>query len=1149
MQLSWLKKITLLFAGVAMAIACLTTQSWAQASSGTIVGTVLDASGAAVPRADVTATNNATGVSKSTKSNAAGEYRLDNLLVGTYTIAAKAEGFSTASVAVVVELNKTLTVPIALKVGGGSTIVEVTGAAPAIDTTTSQLATTYDSKATADLPTANIGSGVLNLSLLQAGVGSTGGIGAGEGPSVGGQRARNNNFTVEGIDNNNKTVTGHVINVPGDSVANFTVITNQFTPEFGHSSGGQFNQVIQSGTNSFHGKVYEYMQNRNLNAVDYSLANAGITSNPRFDNNRFGGSVGGPIIKNKLFFFFNGEYNPIGQSAVPGSPVLTPTALGYTELAGIAGVSANNLSTFQAHVPAAPVACPPTSPAGSVCPQNSDSILVNGAKVQIGILPLASPNFLNNKAYLGSADWNISDKDALRGRYIYNSQVGIDTAAQLPEFFTPVPFTAHLFTLSEFHSFTPSLTNELRLGFSHWAQTFSAGNFTFPGLDQFPNLQFADLNGLQVGPDPNAPQFTVQGTYQLTDNVSWNKGNHNIKIGVEWLKYISPQSFTQRSRGDYDYNTLSNYMLDLAPEQLGERSGGNTTYYGDQNAIYWFINDTWKVKPSLSLNIGLRHEYTTRPVGERRQSLNAISNAPDIIYGAGTSFAQPLLFNQPQAPKNNFAPRVGIAWAPTASSGLRKWLFGENSGDFAVRAGFGMAYDVLFDNIGILEQPPQIGSTIDCATADYGSGTPAGCPPQNAYLANGGIVGGGSGVTVIPDQPTARASTSSWIPTKVKYPYSISWNFGVERVLHKDYTLSVRYVGTRGIHLDTQARINKQPKVTPSLFLPTFVTAPSQATIDALTTTLADIKAQSNIVPAYLADGFTSSLVAFVPNGGSVYHGLDVQVTRQFHNGLFLQGAYTWSHNIDDSTADFFSTFLTPRRPQDFQNLAADRSTSALSRNQRFTLAMVYDLPFFKHGNWFVKNLAGNWEVAPVYTFETGEWADVQSQQDANQNGDSAGDRVVLNPSGARNVGSDVTPLCTSALPVGTTCGSSASNPFLVGYAAVDPNAYWIRAGIGALANSGRNTLQMPGINNVDLTVLKRFGITERFKFEFAAQMLNALNHPQFIPGVLNDIKSFGVTTGAALDMLTPGTPNFDKPSLTFPSNARTVQLSVKFIF
>lgn len=1133
MQLSTLRKVALLFATVAIFVACATTVSWAQATKGAIVGTVLDSGGAAVPNAQVTATNDATGVAKSTKSNAQGEYRLENLPIGNYTISAKAEGFAVGAVKAVVELNKTLTVTIPLKVGAATEVVEVTGGAPAIDTTTAQLATTYDSRATADLPTANIGSGVLNLALLQAGVGGTGGIGAGEGPSVGGQRARNNNFTVEGIDNNNKTVTGHVINIPGDSVSNFTVITNQFTPEFGHSSGGQFNIAIQSGTNSFHGKAYEYMQNRNLNAVDYSLANAGITSNPRFDNNRFGGSIGGPIIKNKLFFFFNGEYNPVGQSAVPGSPVLTPTPAGFTTLSSIPGLSSTNLQVLKDHVPAAPTAC--SAAQGSTCPA-SGTVLVNGTPVQVGILPLASPNFLNNKAYLGSADWNISNKDTMSGRYVYNSSVGIDTSATLPEFFTDIPFTSHLFTLSEYHSFTPSVTNELRLGFNRFAQNFPVGNFSFPGLDAFPNLTFQDLNGLQVGPDPNAPQFTIQNTYQITDNVSWTKNNHTMKFGFQWIHYISPQSFTQRSRGDYNYNTLDAFLRDVAPEQLAERSGGNTTYYGDQNAFYWFVNDTWKLRQNLTLNIGLRHEFTTRPVGERRQKLNEISNAPDITYGSGTSFAQPLLFTEPQPPKTNFAPRVGIAWAPSGGSGWRKLLFGENSGDFALRAGFGMAYDVLFDNIGILEQPPQIGSTIDCAESDYSGGQPANCPPQNGFLANGGIAGGGSGITAIPNQLDARSATASWIPPKVKYPYSMTWNLGIERTFHKDYTFAMRYVGTRGVHLDSQSRINRIPKVTPSLFLPTFLTAPSQSELDSLPTTLTMINAQPSLLPEYAAAGFTSSVVAFVPNGGSVYHGLDVQLNRRFSSGLFVQTAYTWSHTIDDSTADFFSTFVTPRRPQDFQNLRAERSNSGLDRNQRFTLALVYDVPWFSHANWFMKNLVGNWEVAPVFTAETGEWADVQSARDVNRNGDGAGDRVVVNPSGDRSLGSGVTTLKNSSGAV-------------VGYLATNPKAYYIRGGLGALANSSRNTLQLPGIGNLDLTLLKRFSFTERYRFEFGAQMLNALNHPQFIPGTLNDIRSFGQAGPAVLDMLTPDTPTFNEPNKVFPSNARTVQLSAKFIF
>ncbi len=209
-----------------------------------------------------------------------------------------------------------------LEPGASTETVEVSGEAPIIDTTTTQLQTTYEGKTLQDLPIANLGVstngqnlGVLNLSLLDAGVGSTGGLGAGTGPSIGGQRPRNNNFTVEGVDNNDKGVTGPLIYVPPDAVSNFSVLQNQFSPEFGHSTGGQFNITVESGTNSFHGRVYEYFQNRNLNAVDTILANQGIFSNPRYDNNRFGGQLGGPIFKNKLFFFANFEYNPVGLAA------------------------------------------------------------------------------------------------------------------------------------------------------------------------------------------------------------------------------------------------------------------------------------------------------------------------------------------------------------------------------------------------------------------------------------------------------------------------------------------------------------------------------------------------------------------------------------------------------------------------------------------------------------------------------------------------------------------------------------------------------------------------------------------------------------------------------------------------------------------
>jgi hypothetical protein len=219
-----------------------------------------------------------------------------------------------------------------------------------IDTTTAQIQTNYQGKQIADLPTNTIGVGVINMSLLQAGVASAGGIGVGAGPSIGGQRPRNNNFTVEGVDNNRKDVTGPNTTVPSESVAEFTLLQNQFQAEFGHSSGGQFNTIVKSGSNQFHGELYEYIENRNFNAEDQTFKTQGILTNPRFDRNHLGGNFGGPIMKNKLFFFSSFEYNPLGQSANAGRLFLRRPRLGTPRLR-VRRVSAQPTSVFCSNMP------------------------------------------------------------------------------------------------------------------------------------------------------------------------------------------------------------------------------------------------------------------------------------------------------------------------------------------------------------------------------------------------------------------------------------------------------------------------------------------------------------------------------------------------------------------------------------------------------------------------------------------------------------------------------------------------------------------------------------------------------------------------------------------------------------------------------
>jgi hypothetical protein len=1096
----------------------------AQVISGDLVGTVLDKTGATVPNASVEATMVNTGVKYQTKANDTGEYRLNNLPIGVYNISASAAGFASTTVqGVTLELNKTSTLQITLEVKGAVTSIEVSGSAVALDTTTSQLQSTFEEKQLSDLPSASNGSGVLNLSLLSAGVATSGGVGVGMGPSVGGQRPRNNDFTIEGVDNNRKDITGANVAVPNDAVAEFSLLQNQFSPEFGHSSGGQFNTVVKSGTNAFHGEAYIYNQNRDYFALDTLQKAEGFTSQPRFDQNRIGGNVGGPVLKNKLFFFVNYEYEPLGQTG--GTPTCAPTAASFAVINSYPGLSATNVSEFEKFVPPGtlPSSCSPLSFPNPAAPTVSSQNL---------ILPTAqpavvSPAFTNSHFVVASMDYNISNSDQIRGRYIYNSIVGVDNTASLPVFFTNEPVKAHTVAINEYHTFSPTLTNEIRLGYNRFSLQLPDGNFTYPGAGEFPNLVFQDLGNLQLGPDPNAPQSSLFNTYQLSEAITWTKNSHTLKFGVEGRKLIAPEAFTQRVRGDYEYANLLTFLQDGVPENFAERSNGNLNYYGDQSSLYWFVNDNWRIRPNLTLNLGLRYEYTTIPATQKLQELNSISSVPGLIN-----------FAEPRAAKNNWGPRVGFAYSPGSS------------GRTSIRAGAGIAYDVLFDNLGILSAPPQLSSTSDCSQT--GGSFPCAAP----FLASGGILPTGGGITVFPDAASARAATAAFVPVNQKDPKSIDWTLGIQHTFLNDYTLEVRYVGTRGIHLPAQIQQNLQSIVTPTQFLPTFTMAPTQAALNALPLDLAALVAQNNEVPAYANAGFQNIITAFQPWATSTYHGLATQLTKRFSHGFQMVGAYTFSHNIDDATAEVNSTVLSPRRAQDSQDLAADRANSILDHRHRLTLSIIYDMPYFKNRSWFVKNGIGNWEFAPIYTFQSGQWATAQSGIDSNLNGDSAPDRTIFNPSGVHGTGTGVIPLCNgSVASCPATVSDALNNPSgVVGYLAVNPNAQYITAGYGALANVGRNTLQLGPINDIDMTAVKRFTVTERFKVEFQAQAFNLFNHPQYVGGLLNDVAPFGAT-GAVRNALIPGnadgtpSPFFNNYSTVLASNARTLQLTLKLFF
>ena len=1095
-----------------------------QAISGDLVGAISDATGAMIPNVTITATNDATGVKITTTTDTEGAYRLANLPPGSYTLTASTTGFATTTLkGVQVQLNNTVTQNLSLTVGETATTVEVTGAATPLDTTTAQVQTTYETKQLAELPTASFSrtggiasqvqsAAIWNVSLLGAGVASSGGVGQGTGPTVAGQRPENNTFYMDGVGDNNFYSTGPLAIVSNDAVAEVSILQNQFSPEFGGASGGVFNAIVKSGSNQVHGSVYEYFQNRNLNSNDAIYWTQGFRSFPRYDSNRLGATIGGPIIKNKLFYFGNFEYGPIGQASVPSAPIFAPTAAGYSALAALGPytipggpsqgtsvpLSSTNLGVLKQYVGTAAVA-------------NQTPLTVNGVTVPIGSVSFSGPSFNNSYNAVTSIDYNMSDKDQVRGRWIYNRITGIDAQPILPAFYVSQPNNTYMLSLSEFHSFSPTWQNEFRGAFTRNVQQVPISSQTFPGLNVFPDLDIDPLQ-LQIGGGQTVPSGSIQNLFEVQDSMTKVWGRHTFKFGYNFADVILTNYFIQRVRGEYEYSTMEQYLYDLTPNVLGERSAGPAAYPTGFLSQSAFFNDDFKVKSNLTLNLGVRYEYVTMPIASRTQIFSAPADVPGGIT-----------FGKPSFSPNDWSPKIGFAYSPGSSA---QWV---------IRGGFSRSFDLTYANLTSNAAPPYYQTTQD---VDLSSNAPN-------FLKNGALSGGAPGLPT--DTLGARAIIGSYT-FGGKRPYALTYTLGVQRQLHHNYTLEARYIGTKGVHLWNQTRLNRFAQVTPSNNLPTFFTAPSS--FAGLTKTLGDV--ENYIVPGGTPDdpnnslaalGFPNNLTSYAPQAYSAYNGLALQVTKRYSKGFTYVAAYTWSHLLDDATATNFSTYLSPRRAQDFQDLRSEWASSALDHRQRFTFSPIYDWKPFQGRSWLLKNVVGNWNIAGTYTYQSPEYATVQSNVDSNLNGDTAGDRTIINTAGQATLSSAVTPYNAAGqvVPMG-----SAST---VAYVAQNPGARYIQAGVGALANAGRNTLPMKPTDNIDVSLVKRFNITERVRFDIGAQFFNVLNHSQYTGGYLSDVASSGANQTASRNDLIAGNPLFGRFDQFYSSNSRFGQLSAKITF
>jgi len=1134
----------------------------AQHTTGTLRGQVLDPAGATVAGGKVAVVNEATGVSLTTVTSSAGTFDFPSVLPGTYTLTVEAASFKKyVKTGIPVLANQDNVADARMDIGAASETVEVVAGATAVQTTSSDLTHSFNAQDVANLPSAAgaLNGSPLNLAILAPNVVATPGGTQGVGGSVGGARPRDNNFNVDGVDDNNLGVTGNNSTVIPDAVAEFALQTNQFSAEYGHSAGGQFSLITKTGTNRLHGSGEWYAQNRNFNSLD-NLTKAQILTNqslnppvpgsllskPPYDDNRFGGTIGGPIIKDKFFFFGAYEYTTVHGAGAVTSLATAPTAAGLTTLEGMAADPAVK----------AALAAFPVAPSNNV----STPLLVNGTPIPVGSMAVIAPNFQRENDAQFNTDYTWG-RHQFGTRFTFNQEKFIFPGSiPLPVWNQDNPIHNRKVALTDTWTVRSNVVNDLRLQYSYFF--FGILDPCTPGVSCQPDITLGDLySGNTAGVADN--QHQKQNSYQVRDALSWVRGKHTFKFGGEYNHFIYPQFFLSRSVGDYAYTTTSDFINDAVPGVRALRGAGSGYFLGTDSLIAGFVQDDFKASSRLTLNLGLRYEYWTNPVGDKQWNLNAISNVPGVIN-----------FASPNTDTNNFAPRIGFAYDPTGS------------GKTAIRAGFGISYDVKFQNFDSISLPPQLQSELNAGSACTLTPTPSWCTTQKGFLAGGGLP-----PTYIPpaNQAAARNLTSAHLPNNTVLPKVLTWSLGVQREMYRNATLEVRYVGTRGLELPVQFRRNFI-----SYFdaggapLPTYVNGspiPSTYTANTPTDTnfylfennffggtLTPIPGLTQSSPdIYQQYGFFGNVTEYDPFASSIYHAGSVSFTQRAGHGLTVNANYTYSHTIDDATNEFHTSALNPRRAQDTNQLGADRANSDLDVPQKFALSLVYQLPKARSSNSFARALLNGYQLGTVFYAQSGQPVTLQSGVvDSNGNVDAAGDRVVINPAGTGNIlgepfQGDVFPVCAGAggaTYVGKTsfltapfngCNVNPSAVFgydpAIGYTPVNSNDRYLIAANAVQANVGRNSFRTPGFTTFNLSLFKNTYFGETKYLQLRAEVFNVLNHPSYTLTNGNVFSTGGIATAL-------GNAGYAQPSnaaffnaQTFGGGIRQMTLGLKFIF